>query len=66
VKDRRFTSRVIYLGSASEVVKLVVNPELQRLITPALQARLDSARVAIASGTLHPPRIEFVDTVVAR
>lgn len=66
VHDHRFTSRVIYLGSTSEVVKLVLNPELQHLITPALQARLDSARAAIASGRLHPPRIEFVDTVVAR
>jgi basic membrane lipoprotein Med (substrate-binding protein (PBP1-ABC) superfamily) len=66
VKNRSFTSRVIYLGSTSEVVKLVVNPKLQHLITPALQARLDSARGAIASGTLHPPRIEFVDTVIAR
>ena len=62
VKAGRFRSRVIYLGSRSEVVALVLNPALQRLISPALRAKLDSTRRLIDEGKRVPPRIEFVDT----
>lgn len=66
VKEGRFKSRVLYLGSKTEVVKLVINPALRHLVTPALQATLDTTEQAIAAGRLRPPRIEFVDTTVAR
>lgn len=64
VKEGRFKSRVLYLGSKTEVVKLVINPALRHLVTPALQATLDTTEQAIAAGRLRPPRIEFVDTTV--
>ncbi|MGH7718984.1 MAG: BMP family protein [Gemmatimonadaceae bacterium] len=62
VRDGRFTPRVIYLGMQSDVVRLVLNPALQRLITPELQARVDSVGRGIIDGSIRPPRIEFVDT----
>lgn len=62
VKAGRFTPKVIYLGSKTDVVKLVINPALRHLISPALQTRLDTTRRAIEEGRLHPPRIEFIDT----
>lgn len=66
VREGRFTPHVIYLGSSTDVVKLVINPALRSMITPSLQTRLESTRNAIESGTVHPPRIEFVDTTAAR
>lgn len=65
VQAKQFHAHVLYLGMESDVVRLVVNPALRSLITPALQARLDSARAAMADGRLRPPRIEFVDTTSA-
>jgi basic membrane protein A and related proteins len=65
VKSGRFRPRVIYLGSKSEVVTLVLNPARQHLISPALRARLDSTRRLIDEGRLAPPRVEFVDTTTA-
>lgn len=62
VKAKQFRAHVLYLGMASDVVRLVLNPALRARITPALQARLDSATVAMRDGRLHPPRIEFVDS----
>ncbi|HEX6537213.1 MAG TPA: BMP family protein [Gemmatimonadaceae bacterium] len=66
VKQKHFRPRVIYLGSNTDVVKLVINPALRGMISQALQARLDSTRNAIETGRLKPPRIEFVDTTRAR
>ena len=66
VKARTFKPGILYLGTGSDVTKLVINPALESLITPALQARLDSTRQAILDGRLHPPRIEFVDSTGAR
>ena len=65
VKARTFKPGILYLGTGSDVTKLVINPALQSLITPALQARLDATRQAILDGRLHPPRIEFVDSTSA-
>lgn len=65
VKSGRFESHVIYLGSATGVVKLVLNPALAKLVTPVLHARLDSTLAAMVAGTLRPPRLEFIDTTYA-
>jgi len=65
VKARTFKPGILYLGTGSDVTKLVINPALKSLITPALQARLDATRQAILDGRLHPPRIEFVDSTSA-
>lgn len=62
VKSHTFHPGVIYLGTKSDVMSLIINPQLASRITPALQARLDSARHAMIEGRLRPPRIEFVDT----
>jgi basic membrane lipoprotein Med (substrate-binding protein (PBP1-ABC) superfamily) len=62
VRDGRFTPRVIYLGIQSDVVRLTLNPALERLISSDLRARLDSVQRGIAEGSIRPPRIEFVDT----
>jgi basic membrane protein A and related proteins len=64
VHDKTFKAGVLRLGSEAQVVDLVLNPKLAGAITPAAHAALDSARAGIASGRIHPPRLEFVDTTV--
>jgi basic membrane protein A len=66
VRDGRFTSRVISLGTRDDVTRLVINPRLAGRLTPTLRATLDSLERAIVGGMLHPPRIEFVDTTSTR
>ncbi len=63
VKSHHFTPRVIYLGTSTDVVKLVLNPKLEHVIPSAVRARLDSVSRGIDAGRIRPPRIEFVDTV---
>ncbi len=63
VKEGRFQSKIIYLGTSTGVVKLVLNPALGSLVPPPLHAKLDSVRSAIEAGRVHPPRLEFVDTI---
>jgi basic membrane protein A len=46
VKEKRFTPRVIRLGSESDVITLVLNPALQSRIPPATMRTVDSARTA--------------------
>jgi basic membrane protein A and related proteins len=46
VKEKRFTPRVIKLGSESGVITLVLNPSLQSRIPPAAQRAVDSANAA--------------------
>ncbi len=66
VKDGKFKARVLRLGEDEKVVELVLNPKLAGVISPAARAAVDSARAGIASGRIHPPRLEFVDTTTAR
>jgi basic membrane lipoprotein Med (substrate-binding protein (PBP1-ABC) superfamily) len=63
VKEGRFQSKIIYLGTSTGVVKLVLNPAFDSLVPPPLHAKLDSVQSAIEAGRLHPPRLEFVDTI---
>ena len=65
VKDRTFKAKVLRLGDDQQVVELVVNPKLASVIPAAARAAVDSARVGIASGRIHPPRLGFVDTTAA-
>ena len=54
VKEKRFTARVIRLGSQSDVITFVLNPRLQaRIPAPAMRA-LDSARAALRAGHTMP------------
>ncbi len=62
VREGRFRSRVLSLGTSDDVTRLVLNPALASRITPALRATLDSVQRGIISKTIRPPRIEFVDT----
>jgi basic membrane lipoprotein Med (substrate-binding protein (PBP1-ABC) superfamily) len=62
VQAGKFTPRVILLGTADQVTRLVVNPRLADHITPRLRATLDSVEQGIVAGRVRPPRIEFVDT----
>lgn len=50
VKEKRFTPRVIRLGSESGVVTLVMNPALQSRIPVATLRLVDSARAALRVG----------------
>ena len=52
VKEKRFTPRVIELGTASDVVTYVPNPAFDTIVPPAVRARVDSARVMLRAGTL--------------
>lgn len=62
VHEKRFTPRVIRLGTPAEVVTLVLNPALASRIAPAVRQRLDSVHNALVSGN-RPP--ELVDSVFA-
>jgi basic membrane protein A len=55
VKEKRFTPRVIRLGSESDVVMLVLNPALQSRIPPAMLHALDSARAALHAASSATP-----------
>ena len=52
VKERRFQPRVYRLGGKEQVVTLVLNPARKDLVTPAMQAALDSARAKLESGAI--------------
>ncbi|HEX2780505.1 MAG TPA: BMP family protein [Gemmatimonadaceae bacterium] len=52
VKEKRFTPRVIELGTASQVVSYVPNPALDSVVSPKVRAAVDSARARLAAGTL--------------
>ena len=52
VKEKRFTPRVIELGTASDVVTYVPNPAFDSIVPPAVRARVDSARARLRAGTL--------------
>jgi basic membrane lipoprotein Med (substrate-binding protein (PBP1-ABC) superfamily) len=66
VRQRRFNSRIIRLGTSDDVTRLIVNPALASRVTPELRAVLDSVHRSIIDGTVRPPRIEFVDTTATR
>jgi basic membrane protein A len=51
VKEKRFTPRVIRLGSESDVITLVLNPALQSRIPPAMLHAVDSSRAALHAAT---------------
>ena len=50
VKAGTFKPRVVELGEASHVVKLVLNPALESRIPAALRARIDSLQDRMFSG----------------
>ena len=52
VKARKFTPRVIELGTASDVVTYVPNPAFDSIVPPTVRARVDSARAKLRAGTL--------------
>jgi basic membrane protein A and related proteins len=53
VKDRRFTPRVIYLGTSDDVVQLVLNPAARAAVPAATLQRIDSLGGLMKAGTLH-------------
>ena len=65
VKEGRFRARVIRLGSSTEVTRFVLNPAWRDRVPAQVIAQIDSVERRIASGTLQPPRIEFVDSTGA-
>ena len=52
VQAKRFAGKVYRLGGKEQVVTLVLNPARKDLVTPALQAALDSARTGLESGAI--------------
>jgi len=50
VRERRFTPRVIRLGTSAEIVTLVLNPALSARIPAAVRQRLDSTHDALVRG----------------
>jgi basic membrane protein A and related proteins len=52
VKEKRFTPRVIQLGTASDVVTYVPNPAFDSIVPPRVRALVDSARVELRAGRL--------------
>ena len=52
VKEKRFTPRVIELGTATDVVTYVPNPAFDAIVPVAVRARVDSTRSALRSGAL--------------
>ena len=54
VKEGRFTPRVIKLGSATDVISLVLNPALQSRIPAATLKAVDSLRAEMHAGRFTP------------
>ena len=54
VKERRFTPRVIRLGTASEVVSFVVNPSFDARIPADVHHLVDSVRTELRAGRFSP------------
>ena len=54
VKEKRFTPRVIELGTASDVVTYVPNPALESRVPAAVKAAVDSERALLRAGKLVP------------
>jgi basic membrane protein A len=54
VREGRFKPRVIRLGTASDVVSLVLNPVLQARIPAATQRAIDSVRTEMRAGRFTP------------
>ena len=54
VKEGRFTPRTITLGSASDVVSLVINPAFQAKVPPAILLAVDSVRAEMKAGRFTP------------
>ena len=52
VKEKRFTPRVIELGTATDVVTYVPNPAFDSIVPLAVRAMVDSARTKLRAGTL--------------
>lgn len=55
IKDGTFTPRVVALGTASQVVRLVLNPAIADQVPPAARAAVDSTVAALASGSFTIP-----------
>lgn len=58
VKSGKFVPRVISLGLHDDVVKLVLNPRMTAAIPKQIQAKVDSARVALVDGALKLPKTQ--------
>jgi basic membrane lipoprotein Med (substrate-binding protein (PBP1-ABC) superfamily) len=54
VQEKRFTPRVIRLGSQSDVVTLVLNPALQSQVPAATLHTVDSVRAELRAGRFTP------------
>jgi basic membrane lipoprotein Med (substrate-binding protein (PBP1-ABC) superfamily) len=66
IAEGRFTPRVIYLGTGSDVVRLVLNPALGQRIPAATRAATDSVNALIKQGAFQPPRSAFTEAAGAR
>ena len=55
IREKRFTPRVIDLGTRSQVVALVMNPALASVVPAATMATVDSVRALLAAGTFRVP-----------
>ena len=66
VKAGRFRPGVLRLGSTAGVTKFVLNPAWRTRVPSNVLARVDSTERLITSGQFQPPRIEFVDSALAR
>jgi hypothetical protein len=54
VKEKRFTARVIRLGSQSDVVTLMLNPALQSQIPAVTIRTVDSLSTELRAGHFTP------------
>jgi basic membrane lipoprotein Med (substrate-binding protein (PBP1-ABC) superfamily) len=62
IREKRFTSRVIRLGGAEDVVSLVVNPALERVIPAPAKTAIDSIQRLMLDGRFSAPRAAFKDS----
>ena len=54
IQEKRFRSRVIRLGTSSNVVSLVLNPLLETQIPPDVRHAVDSMRAEMQTGRFRP------------
>jgi basic membrane lipoprotein Med (substrate-binding protein (PBP1-ABC) superfamily) len=54
IREKRFAPRVIRLGTASDVVSLVLNPALQERVPPSTRRAVDSMRAEMRANRFTP------------
>ena len=59
VKAGTFRPRVVAMGTESDVVRWVSNPQLAARVPAAVRQRVDSLQASMRAGTFHMPELDY-------